>query len=483
MGFQPVARYLGLLVAGFGIFPMLCIIFAFATRESGTIAGFAVSLACYLGVGGGLYLFGRAGGEPEALGRRQALVCVALAWALIPLLAAPPFVFATSRSWLDGVFESVSGFCTAGASIFTNVEVLPKSILLWRALTHWVGGVGIVGIFVAVMPEFGIGAKHMFFSESPGPQKEGFSPRVRSTAVRLVLIYLGLSAFFTVLLWLSGMGVFEAVIHMMAGLSTGGYSSRNASIGAFSDLTAVVVIVMLVVGGTNFTLFHSVLRGKKGVFRGSSEFRWYLAILVGSAALVSADYFLHGNRPSLGRSLLDGTFSVVSVQTTTGFATYDFDRGSSFSKWVLLGLMLVGGCAGSTSGGIKVSRLLICVKAAWIELLKAFHRYRIFPVRFDEQVLDADTRFNAFAILLWYLLCAGFSVLLTAAAGLDFEAAISGTLASLASVGPGFSVIGPMANYAAVPAFAKIVFLLDMLLGRLEFFPFLALILPSFWKK
>lgn len=483
MNLRIVAHHVALMVMGFSSFSAVATLFALAAGEKGVSIGFLCTTVVCLGAGGLTYLSGRKKVEFLALGRREALATVSLTWCVVSVLGALPFVLCGVAGPLDAVFETVSGLTTTGASIFTDVERLPRSILLWRGMTQWIGGIGIIAVFVALIPSFGVGARFMFMSESPGPEKEASTPRIRSLAVRVVGIYVALTAVFILALWVAGMSLFESTVHTMAGLATGGFSSRNASIGAYPVHIAWIVILMMAAGGTNFGLFHAMLKGGIGVVWRSSEFRWYVGILAVASLAVAADFYLRGNLPNLGRAALDGTFSVVSVQTTTGFATYDFDRGSSFAKFVLLGVMIVGASGGSTGGGLKVSRFVICAKSAWLEIVKIVRPWRVLVLRFDGHLVDAATQQAAMGVAFAYALTLGLSVLVAAAMGLDFQAALSGTVATLSNVGPGFSVIGPMSNYAAVPAPAKAVFIVDMLVGRLEFYPLLAVLSRSFWKS
>lgn len=508
MNFAVVCRYFGYLALGYALLPLLGASVAGAFGEFDLVKGFGVTFAVSLGLGVLAYatarrfdghgmrvpgansrdqdgpLILRGGGGHESLGRKEALFLVPVTWLLVPLLSSIPFVTSGVLGWLDAIFEMVSGFTTTGASVFGDVESLPKGLLFWRALTQWIGGIGIVALFVAVLPGLGVGAKHMFFAEAPGPEQEGFLPRIRSTAIRICVIYLILSVLFAVLLWTCGMTFFEAVCHLMAGISTGGYSTRNASIGSFaSPLLPWVVILMMAVGGTNLSLFYLKVVHRKKTFLANTEFVSYLAMLAGGGIFLSLGQWTNGDGAAVYPAIRDGFFTAVSIQSSTGFATADFDRWSSFGKWLIVVLMFVGGSSGSTGGGFKVSRLVLIVKIARHVVSKTFHPKHVSVIRMDDHIIESDLRDSVLAMLVCYMGMVTISVLLVSAMGLDFQAAVGGTFASISNIGPAFSVIGPMGNYGGIPSGAKWVFIVDMLLGRLEFFPLLLLLYPAFWRK
>ncbi|MBI2060305.1 MAG: TrkH family potassium uptake protein [Nitrospirae bacterium] len=484
MNIWAVSHHIGILLVGFCVLPAAGFIFALAKGEPTVARAFALTGALSAGIGGLLYLLSRRPAGNEPLRRREALALVPLAWLAGSLLAAVPFVASGHTGWVDAIFETVSGFTTTGASIFRDVEILPSGILLWRALLQWVGGIGIVVLFVAVFPGLGVGGKHMFLAEAPGPEQEGFLPRIRSTAIRVGWVYLAISVLGVFGLWMAGMGVFDAICHMMATLSTGGYSTRNASIGGFpGPWIPWVTILIMAAGGTNLGLFYRMATGAKRVFAGNSEFKWYLGILITASLLLAGDNWLKGHNDGFGSALTDGVFTAVSIQTTSGFATSDFHLWSSFGKCILLVLMFIGACSGSTGGGFKVLRLAVVVKAAFHETLRSLNPNKVTLVKIDDHGISPEIREAVLGVLVFYLGTVALSMLLVSAAGLDLESAISGTFATVGNVGPGFAVIGPASNYADVPVAAKLVFIVDMLLGRLEFYPLLVLFHPALWRK
>jgi trk system potassium uptake protein len=450
-------------------------------------------------------------GEPVRpdLGRREAILLVALSWFLGPAYGALPYWLWASlhipraephpfHSYVDCLFESVSGFSTTGATILTDIGSLPPSLLLWRAITHWLGGLGIIVLFVAVLPQLGVGAKKLFRIETPGPQPKGLRPHIRETARVLVYVYITLTVTAILALRLTGaMGWFDAVCTAFSMLATGGLKTYDASVGAFDSVSVdVVCMVFMVLAGVNFGMFYAlVMRNYRRVWK-DAELRVYIVLKITVLAVVAFNLWGHDivmttgrviEDSSFGQALRFGAFQTISLHTGTGFATADYDPWPYLSRMLLVGLMFIGGCAGSTAGGLKVVRFWMLLKILAAELEKTFRPNVVRPIKVGEAMMDQDLKFGAvvytvsFALL--FLLGAGFIMLFEPAGSPgDAATAFSASLATLANVGPGLYGVGATQSYAWFSAPSKLVMCLLMLLGRLEIFTIIALATPRFWK-
>jgi len=480
-------------------------------------ARMALFLAAALGivVGGGMWLTLRR--TTTHLGRREALLLVALSWLVGAALAATPFLLWAHLAGeemaghpfhrlINCYFEAMSGLTTTGATVLGAdpfpIEAVAPSLLFWRALTHWLGGLGIVLLFVAVLPSLGVGGKRLFRIEAPGPEPEGVRPHIRDTARTLWYIYLGLTAVeILALLSIGRMNVYNACCHTFATLATGGFSTQTASVGAYTNWLAVdvIIIVFMVLAGVNFGLYYQLIRRKWKAFFGDTELRVYLILMLIGAGLVVASIWasaepieLTNGQPvdsNLGNSIRQGLFTTVAINTTTGFCTADFNTWPFLAKAVLVMLMLVGGSAGSTAGGIKVIRIWIAFRVMFSELERAFRPSVVRPVRVGGAKVDTDMKLSAIAflvgIVVLFVLGAGLIMLLEQAYGdgtCDFTTAATSSIATLCTIGPGLGKIGAIENYGWFSDASKIVLSLLMALGRLEIFAILVLFTPRFWK-
>lgn len=415
---------------------------------------------------------------------REATAIVALGWATLSLLGSLPFILSGALPRLtDAYFETISGFTTTGASVFAEVESLPRGILFWRALTQWLGGMGIILLSVAILPFLGAGGMALFRAEAPGPVKDRLVPRVTGTAKRLWAIYATLSVVMVVLLLTGGMGIFDAVCHALATMATGGFSTRNASVGAYgSAYIEWIVILFMLLAGTNFSLHFRSLRGGPRAYWTDPEFRLYLLTVVGCTAFLGFQLVQTG-APIGHQAARDASFQLVSVMTTTGFATADFARWSSAAQQLLLGLMLLGACAGSTAGGMKVVRLMILVKFVRAEIKRHLHPTAVIPVRVGDTVIHRDVLQGVLGFLVLLALLFFVSILALTSMGLDLVTAAGAVAACLGNVGPGLGSVGPIGNYGHLPDAAKWLLSFLMLTGRLEIYTVLMLFAPSYWKK
>lgn len=517
MNYSMIARQLGLLLMVLGVCMgavTVAEVLGFGHDDFGhtepVAQAFFVGLAVNLGLGGALWFFGRKrNGVHDVLGRRDAMLLVALSWIIGAATAAIPFnawVWLSSNPEVGGhpfgdyincYFESMSGLTTTGASILNDapydIESLPAGLLLWRSAIQWFGGLGIVVLFVAVLPLVGVGGKKLVQFETTGPTKQGVRPRVKETARALWLIYLGLTICCALLLCVFGMSAFDAINHTFAALATGGFSTRNASVGAYNSwgIDGTLTLFMIF-AGVNFGLYYQLLSRKWSDVWGDPELRWYLGIIV-VGTLVIAGY-LWGTTLTLTTgqqvhadaltALRQSAFQVASIQTTTGFATADFDRWAFAPKAILVTLMFVGGCAGSTGGGIKVIRIVSVVKIVFAEVERVFRPTVVRTVRFGGAVLD-DTLREAvlvFTLIMLGLFFAGAVSLRLLEPGLDFVSAATASAATLFNIGPGLHRVGPTHNFAFFSDGSKVIMSVLMALGRLEVFALLVLLTPRFWR-
>jgi len=420
--------------------------------------------------------------KPTELSLREGFLAVSLTWVLCSLLGALPFMISGAiPSLTDAFFETMSGFTTTGASILTDIEALPRSLLVWRSTTHWLGGMGVIALAVAILPALGVGASQLFKAEAPGPIKEKISPRISETAKLLWIVYLLFSVVETLLLMLGGLDFFESLCTTFGTMATGGFSPRNASIAAYnSPYIDYVVIVFMFLAGANFNLHYWALRGKITAYR-DSEFRFYTSVTLLAVGIIVFARWVAGTlwSESMIRSSL---FQTVSVVTTTGFITDDYEAWPLVTQIILLLLMFIGGCTASTGGAIKNVRVYVLFKYLLSELKKVFHPHGVFPVKVRDKSLADSTVSNIVGFIILYILLFVLGVLCMAGMGLDLATSIGSVAATLGNIGPGLGEVGPVDNYSAVPILGKWVLSFMMLAGRLEIFTVLVLLVPRFWR-
>ena len=420
--------------------------------------------------------------KPTELSLREGFLAVSLTWVLCSLLGALPFMISGAiPSLTDAFFETMSGFTTTGASILTDIEALPRSLLVWRSTTHWLGGMGVIALAVAILPALGVGASQLFKAEAPGPIKEKISPRISETAKLLWIVYLLFSVVETFLLMLGGLDFFESLCTTFGTMATGGFSPRNASIAAYnSPYIDYVVIVFMFLAGANFNLHYWALRGKITAYR-DSEFRFYTSVTLLAVGIIVFARWVAGTlwSESMIRSSL---FQTVSVVTTTGFITDDYEAWPLVTQIILLLLMFIGGCTASTGGAIKNVRVYVLFKYLLSELKKVFHPHGVFPVKVRDKSLADSTVSNIVGFIILYILLFVLGVLCMAGMGLDLATSIGSVAATLGNIGPGLGEVGPVDNYSAVPILGKWVLSFMMLAGRLEIFTVLVLLVPRFWR-
>jgi trk system potassium uptake protein len=484
MNFAAIARYLGLLIAIVGATMLLPLLVAGADDEPRAALAFAVVMGFSVVLGGSIVLATRR--VKTQLSRRDAMVLVVAVWITATILGAFPYILSGSVSnFLDAFFETISGFTTTGATVFTSIADKPHSILFWRSLTQWLGGLGIITLFVSLFPLFGLGASRLLEAEAPGGYEgERLTSRIRDTARIVFIIYFCFTIVQTLLLIVTGLSLFDSATISMSTVSTGGFAATNLSIESYHNAAAeIIIIIFMFLGGVNFGLFYWLFfRRKFQRFFSNHELRFYALIILVSIVLVNLDLIFNKSLSVL-ESLRESSFNVISISTTTGFSSANFDAWPNFSRALLLVLMVIGASAGSTAGGLKVVRLLILFKYAYRRILQAINPSAVIPLKIGDTVLQENTVSRTVGLTVFYfgLLWGGF--ILMAALGLPFEEAISSVTACMGSIGPGLGAIGPYGNFEHIPDLGKAVLSFFMLAGRLEIFALLVLFTPAFWRR
>ncbi|EHM10812.1 Trk-type K+ transport system, membrane component [Thermanaerovibrio velox DSM 12556] len=415
---------------------------------------------------------------------REAFLAVTMSWAAASAVGAMPFYLSgATATYTDAFFEAMSGFTTTGSSVLTDVESLPRGILFWRSLTHWLGGMGIIVLTLAVLPALGIGGVQLFKAEVPGPVPEKLTPRVGRTAAILWGVYLAMSAAQTLLLLLGGMSLFDSLIHTFGTMATGGFSSYNQSVGHFqSPFIQWVIITFMFLAGANFSLHYTALKGRDlRVFLKDNEFMFYLAVTTASTLAVMG--FTHGHFSRFEESLRASAFQVISILTTTGFATVDYEKWHPGAQGILFFLMFIGGCAGSTGGAIKNVRILVLLKHIAHEAYLLIHPRAIRTIRLNGRAIPPGVISSIGAFFSLYMMAYGITAALACAFGTDLTTALSGAAATLGNIGPGFGMVGPAENYAGLSGGAKWTFAIAMMAGRLELFTLAVLFSRACWTK
>ena len=413
---------------------------------------------------------------------REGFVTTALSWIVISVMGAVPFVLTGAiPDPVEALFETVSGFTTTGASILPEVELLPKGVLFWRSFTHWIGGMGVLVFLLTLLPLTGGSHINLMKAESPGPQVEKLVPKVQSTAKILYGIYIVLTLVQIVLLLAGGMPLFDSLLTSFGTAGTGGFGIKNDSMAGYSVYSQVIVTIFMILFGVNFNAYFLILLGKFRRAAAMEEVRWYLGIIAASIAVIT--WNARGFFDTLGQAVQQAAFQVASIITTTGFSTCDFNLWPATSRSVLVLLMFVGACAGSTGGGIKVSRLVILFKTIKKEVRQGLHPQVVAPVRMDGKLIPHETVRATNVFLATYMIVFTLSVLLVSLDGNELPTNFTAVAATLNNIGPGLEMVGPMENFSLFSSPAKLVLIFDMLAGRLELFPILVLFAPDTWRR
>ena len=472
-----VLNTLGSILLFLGISMIFPLLYALYYHEKATSA-FIISMIITIAVG---ILLKKLFSPLEPIRIKEGFAIACLGWIVAAAFGALPFMFAgTFTNFIDAYFESMSGFTTTGATVIAAIEGNPYSILFWRDFIQWLGGMGIIVLVVAILPTLGVGGMQLFKSEVPGPEPDRLKPKIKDTAKLLWRVYIVISALEVGCLYLSGMSLFDALTNMFGTMATGGFNPRNLSIAAYGNpFIEIIITFFMLIAGANFSLHYKVLHGDiKSLFK-DKEFIFYCGIILFS---ISTELRLYVYK-SVFTALRYATFQVVSIITTTGFVTADFDTWPAFSKTILLVLMFIGGCAGSTGGAIKNIRIMLLLKQAAREFKKLIHPQAITPIRLGNKIISEEVMRNITSFFFLYIFIFVICSFIMSALGLDMVSASASVAATLGNVGPGLGIVGPTKTYTLIPPLGKIVLTICMLLGRLEIYTVLVLIVPEFWKK
>ena len=481
MNFKPVFHVIAWLLGVVGLLMGFCGLVSFLHDEPATWA-LGQSAAGTVAAAVVLWFLTR---KHQELSRRDGLGVVAFGWLLAGIAGAAPYVLSgVIASPVAAVFETVSGMTTTGASVIPVLEGLPRGILLWRAITHLIGGMGILVLVVAILPIAGVGGFQLFRAETAGPSKDRIEPRMASTAKMLWGVYVILIVALIFLLRLGGMDGFDSVCHSFAALATGGFSTRTASIAAYDSVYIEgVLMLFMILGAMNFALHYRLLRGEFSPWWKDSSSRFFLGVLILSTAICTVGLRYSAAGPGWGAAFRGAAFTCVSLGTTTGFCTADYGTWPHLLRALLLLLMLMGGCAGSTAGGIKVARIQIMLKAVVREIRFFMQPQAVIPVKMDRRLLDDGVLLPILSFVALYLLAALLGTLAMRLNAPDWTTAVSSVIACMGGVGPGLSAVGPMLNYSTLPDGGQMVLIVMMLAGRLEFYTLLVIFMPAFWRK
>jgi trk system potassium uptake protein TrkH len=482
MRWRYILNIIGILTFFFGLTMVIPLLVGLYYRDQSTIP-LLKSMGITAIAGSGLYYIFRSE-KAEVISQREGMAIVAVGWTAVGVFGALPFYFGNGfTGFVDAVFESVSGFTTTGASILTNIEIVSKGLLFWRSFIQWLGGMGIIVLSVAILPFIGVGGMQLYKAEVPTPVPDKLKPRIRDTAMVLWKVYALISLVQTLLLMAGGMSLFDALCHTFTTMPTGGFSTKNASIAHYNSVYFdCVFIFFMLMAGINFSLHYQLLRGKPLIFWRDSECRFFLATVLLLIMLVSFDVYGSVYK-TFGAALRYGSFQVVSIITTTGYATADYERWPAMSQLILLLCMFFGASAGSTGGGMKCLRIMLCFKYCYRELFSLIHPHAVTQIKISNKAVPDDVLRSVVGFLALYVALFALSSVALAGMGVDFKTSFAAVAASIGNIGPGFGMVGPVGNYAQIPILGKWLLVWCMLLGRLEIFTVIIMIVPEFWRK
>lgn len=482
MRWRFILKIIGVLTIFFGltmIFPLL----AGWYYDDGSLIPLLESMGITIAAGLLIYsIFFR--DQAEVISQREGMAIVALGWTAVGIFGAVPFYLGDGYfTFTDAVFESVSGFTTTGSSVLTNIEALPKGLLFWRSFIQWLGGMGIIVLSVAILPFLGVGGMQLYKAEVPSPVPDKLKPRIRDTAMILWKVYALISLAQVLLLMLGGMGFYDALCHTFTTMPTGGFSTRNASVAHYDSVYFdCVFISFMLLAGINFSLHYQMIRGQALAFWQDSECRFFLGAVAILTVVVSLDIF-GSVYDTIGDALRFGAFQVASIVTTTGYATADYEQWPAMSQLILLLCMFLGASAGSTGGGMKCLRIMLCFKYCYRELFSLIHPHAVTHIKIGGKTVPDDVMRSVLGFLALYMGLFAFSSVVLAGLGVDFTTAFGAVAACIGNIGPGFGAVGPVENFAAIPVAGKWLLVWCMLLGRLEIFTVIILVVPEFWRK
>jgi len=482
MRWKYVFYMVGILTFSLGVLmaiPLLCALYF----NDSSVLSLIKSMAVTCSVGALFYLCFR-GPKTEYLSQREGMAIVAIGWTAVGLFAALPFYWhGVFDVFVDAFFESVSGFSTTGASVMTDIEAVPKGILLWRSLIQWLGGMGIIVLSVAILPFLGVGGMQLYKAEVPSPVPDKLKPRISDTAKILWKVYALISLAQLFMLLIGGMGFYDSLCHTLTTLPTGGFSTKNLSIAHYNSVYFdVVMMIFMVLAGINFSLHYQFIKGDSLAFWKDSECRFFLAAVIVLTLVVS--FNIYGSiYQTIGEAIRFGSFQVISIITTTGYATADFNQWPALSKLILLLSMFLGASAGSTGGGMKCMRIMCCFKYCYKELFNLIHPHAVTTVKIGGKTVSDDVIRSILGFLALYMGIFVICSVLLAGMGVDLMTSVSAVAASIGNIGPGLNLVGPVGNYSEIPAMGKWLLIWCMLLGRLEIYTIIIFLVPEFWRK
>lgn len=478
MNYSMIIFILGHLLRYEAIFMMLPTVTGFIYGENEAVAFLCVALVTFL-LG---TILSCKEVKTKQLYTRDGSITVALGWIVLSLFGALPLTISGDIPfYVDALFETISGFTTTGASILPNVEALSHASLMWRSFTHWVGGMGVFVFILSLLPMIGGSTMQLMKAESPGPSVDKFVPRVRDTAKLLYSIYIVITVIQLIALLLAKMPLFDTLTLTFGTVGTGGFGIKNDSLGSYTSLQQSIIIIFMIISGINYSFYFLIISKKfKDAFH-LEEVRWYLGIILAAGLLITLN-IIH-LYDGIGESLKHAFFQVGSIMTTTGYSSTDFNLWPEFSKTILIILMIIGACAGSTAGGFKISRLLILLKSIKVELSMMIHPREIKKIRMDGHVVKPDVLRTAHVYLVIYWALFLLSILLISVDNFDFTTNFTAVAATFNNIGPGLAGVGPMSNFNSYSVFSKFVLMMGMLIGRLELYPIMLLLLPATWKR
>ncbi|WP_347839924.1 potassium transporter TrkG [uncultured Draconibacterium sp.] len=481
MNLKIIFRVLGFLLIVEGIAMCIALLVALIYGESDILA-FLISAGINLAIGGAIAV-GTTKAKKE-IGKREGFIIVSMVWIVFSFFGSLPYIISGSiPSFTDAFFETISGFTTTGSSILNDIEALPHGMLFWRSITQWLGGMGIIVLSLAILPVFGIGGMQLFMAEVPGPTPDKISPRIKQTAKTLWVIYLAFTIAETLLLWIGGMSFFDAICHSFTTMATGGFSTKQASIAHWpSPFIQYVIIIFMFLAGTNFTLSYFAIKGKFSVAYKDEEFKYYSFFTLGFTALIFIGLLIT-TQLGIEKAFRDALFQVITIITTTGYATADYLTWAPVLTMLIFLLFFFGGSAGSTGGGIKIMRIVVLLKNGYYELKRLVHPNAIIPVRFNKHSVDAKIVTNVLAFFMIYFVIFAFSTVIFTLIEPDMESSMGAVATCLGNIGPGLGSVGPAENFYHIKPVGKWFLSFLMLLGRLELFTVLVLFSPSFWKE
>jgi trk system potassium uptake protein len=481
MNVRIIARVLGLLLVVEGAAMLLAFGISLLYNEYDK-AAFLISSGISISLGAGLIYLTR--NAKREIGRREGYIIVSAVWIVFSFFGSLPYLLSGAiPNFTNAFFETISGFTTTGSSILNDIEALPHGILFWRSITQWLGGMGIIVLSLAILPVFGIGGMQLFMAEVPGPTPDRLSPRIRQTAKALWGIYLIFTIAETILLWIAGMELFDAVCHSFTTMATGGFSTRQASIAYWSSpAIQYIIVVFMFLAGTNFTLSYMALRGNFKRVSKDEEFKYYGLFVLGFSLVIFLGLLIT-THTGVEQAFRDALFQVVSIITTTGFATVNYLSWTPFLTILLFGLFFFGGSAGSTGGGMKIMRIVLLLKNSYYELRRMVHPNAVIPVKFNRHSVDSKIITNVLAFFMFYMVIFGASSIIFSFMEPDIESAMGAVATSLGNIGPGLGNVGPAENFFHVTPAGKWFLSFLMLLGRLELFTILVIFSPSFWRE